>query len=277
MKKLSKSQRMSLISKVLVDNPFKLFTLHYFAQLYDCAKSTLSEDIAAIEEAFQVMEEGEVISISGASGGIYFAPYYTPAQIQEVKESICTQLNDYNRVIPGGYVYMNDLFFNPTMLKKMARCIITAFRDTAIDYIVTIETKGIPLAMSIAHELNLPVAVIRKSARLSEGTTMQMNYLTGSTQTIKTMAIPIRSLTRGANILLVDDFMKAGGTAKGVMDLVSEFEANIVGIAVVLATKTPHEKLIDTYFTLVEFDGVNHLEKCIRIKPSESSVKIERE
>lgn len=274
MKKISKSQRMSLISKVLVDNPFKLFTLQYFSESYDCAKSTLSEDIAAIEEAFRTMKEGEVISVSGASGGIYFAPYYTPEQVQEVKESICTQLNDYSRVITGGYVYMNDLFFNPTMLKKMARCIITAFRGKTIDYIVTIETKGIPLAMSIAHELNLPVAVIRKSARLSEGTTIQMNYLTGSAQTIKTMAIPIRSLTRGANILLVDDFMKAGGTAKGIMDLVTEFEAHIVGVAVVLATKTPQEKLIDDYYTLVEFDGVDHQEKCIRIKPSESVITL---
>lgn len=268
MKKISKSQRLSIITKILVDNPFKLFTLHYFSDKFDCAKSTLSEDITSIEEVFAMMNEGTIISVAGAAGGIYFAPYYTEEQIQDVKLDICKRLNDYSRVIPGGFVYMNDLFFDPTMLKKMARCIVTEFKDKTIDYIVTIETKGIPLAMSIAQELNIPVAVIRKSARLSEGTTIQMNYVTGSHRTIKTMAMPIRSLKRGSNILLVDDFMKAGGTAKGIRDLVSEFDAKVVGVAVVLATKEPREKLISNYYTLVEYDGVDDELEEIRIKPS---------
>lgn len=269
MKKISKSQRISIITKTLVDNPFKLFTLHYFSDKFDCAKSTLSEDITSIEEIFVAMNEGAIISVAGAAGGIYFAPYYSDKQIEEVKVDICQRLNDYSRVIPGGFVYMNDLFFDPTMLKRMARCIVTEYKDKDIDYIVTIETKGIPLAMSIAQELNIPVAVIRKSARLSEGTTMQMNYVTGSHRTIKTMAMPIRSLKRGSNILLVDDFMKAGGTAKGIKDLVKEFDAHVVGVAVVLATKEPKEKLISDYYTLVEFDGVDDKEERIRIQPSE--------
>ncbi len=269
MKKISKSQRLSLITKILVDNPFKLFTLHYFSEKFACAKSTLSEDIASIEEAFQLMSEGDIISVAGAAGGVYFAPYYTEKQIEDVKKEICIRLNDYSRVIAGGYVFMNDLFFDPAMLKKMARCIVTEYRDKQIDTIVTIETKGIPLAMSIAHELNVPVAVIRKSARLSEGTTMQMNYVTGSSKTIKTMAMPIRSIKRGANLLLVDDFMKAGGTAKGIADLVREFDANVVGIAVVLATKEPSEKIVDDYYTLVEYDGVDVSHQMVKIKPSQ--------
>jgi len=268
MKKLSKSQRLSLITKILVDNPFKLYTLHYFSDMFNCAKSTLSEDITAIEESLRAMEQGKIVSVSGAAGGVYFAPYYTESQIEEVKREICEQLNDYGRVIPGGYVYMNDLFFDPGMLKKMARCIVTYFKDKHIDYIVTIETKGIPLALSIARELNIPLAVIRKQARLSEGTTIQMNYVTGSSKSIKTMSMPIRSIKREASILLVDDFMKAGGTAKGIMDLVSEFDAKVVGVAVVLATKEPKEKLVKEYYTLVEYEGVDEQAKKINIQPS---------
>jgi len=82
--------------------------------------------------------------------------------------------------------------------------------------------------------------------------------------------MPIRSLKRNSNLLLVDDFMKAGGTAKGIKDLVKEFEANVVGVAVVLATKEPKEKLINDYYTLVEFDGVDDELELIRIKPSKS-------
>ncbi len=268
MKKISKAQRLSLITKILVEHPFKLYTLQYFSERFDCAKSTLSEDITVIQETIQSMDEGTIISVSGASGGIYYAPYLTETQIEAVKQEICDQLNDYSRVIPGGYVYMNDLFFDPRMLKKMARCIVTKYKEERIDYVVTIETKGIPLAMSIAHELNIPVAVVRKSARLSEGTTMQMNYVTGSSKSIRTMAMPIRSIKRESNILLVDDFMKAGGTAKGIVDLMKEFDAHIVGVAVVLATKHPKDKLIKEYYTLVDYDGVDDETHSIRIAPS---------
>lgn len=270
MKKFSKAQRLSLITKILVDNPFKLFTLHYFSDRFDCAKSTLSEDITSIEEVLHSEQEGSIISVSGAAGGIYYAPYYTKEQIEDTKREICLRLNDYKRVIPGEFVYMNDLFFDPVMLKKMARCIVTRYKESKIDYVVTIETKGIPLALSIAKELNVPIAVIRKSARLSEGTTIQMNYMTGSSRTIKTMAMPMRSIKRGSSILLVDDFMKAGGTAKGIKDLMFEFDAKVVGVAVVLATKEPQEKLITDYYTLVEFEGVDTIEKCVRINPSKN-------
>ncbi len=268
MNRLSKAQRISLITKIFVDHPFHMYTLQYFSEKFQCAKSTLSEDINLIEEVFRKNDEGEIISVSGAAGGIYYAAYMKQEKIEKVKQLICHKLNDYKRVIPGGFVYMNDLFFDSKMLKKMARCIITKYREHQIDYVVTIETKGIPLAMAIANELNIPVAVVRKSARLSEGTTMQMNYVTGSSRSIKTMAMPIRSIQRKSNILLVDDFMKAGGTAKGMADLMSEFEANIIGVAVVLATKEPKEKLIKNYYTLVEYDGVDEDKREIKINPA---------
>ena len=39
-----------------------------------------------------------------------------------------------------------------------------------------------------------------------------------------------------SKVLFVDDFMKAGGTAKGVTDLMKECEAEVVGIGVVMTT-----------------------------------------
>ena len=94
-----------------------------------------------------------------------------------------------------------------------------------------------------------------------------MNYVTGSAKSIKTMALPIKSIQRGAKILFVDDFMKAGGTAKGIIDLMKEFDVEVVGAAVVMATKEPIKKLIQDYFALVEFQGVDEEIKDINILP----------
>lgn len=268
-KKISKAERLAIITQTLVEHPSQIFTLQYFSDTLFCAKSTLSEDIDIIEKLFKSEGLGEIVSVSGAAGGIYYAPTLTQLQIEAVQAEICKTLADYSRVIPGGFVYMTDIFYDPVILRKIARCIVTKFRNESIDYVVTIETKGIPLAIIIAQLLNRPISVVRKAARLSEGTTMQMNYLTGSSKSIGTMSLPMRSIKRGARILLVDDFMKAGGTAKGIIDLMKEFEATVVGVAVVLAAKSPEKKLIKDYYTLVEFQSIDEETETIHVVPKQ--------
>lgn len=265
--KLNKAERLTFITKTLVDNPSKVFTLQYFSDLLECAKSTLSEDVDIIGKLLRNSELGEIYSISGASGGVFFSPTLTEEQINEEKNELCRLLHDKKRIITGGYLYMNDIFYDPSKLKKIARVMATSFLNQEIDYVVTIETKGIPLATVLASMLNKPIIVVRKSARLTEGSTIQMNYLAGSTKVIKTMALPIRALERGSKVLFVDDFMKAGGTAKGVIDLMKEFDVQVVGVSVVMATKEPVKKLVENYYALVELESIDEESKTIKIYP----------
>ncbi len=264
--KLNKAERQAFITKILVESPARVFTLQYFSDILDCAKSTLSEDVDVIGKLFKNTEMGEIFSLSGASGGVYYAPTYTPSQMEDVKIELCKHLNDKKRIITGGYLYMNDIFYDPRMLKKIARVMATSFLRQEIDYVVTIETKGIPLATVLADILNKPIIVVRKSARLTEGPTIQMNYL-GSSKTIKTMALPIRALERGSKVLFVDDFMKAGGTAKGVIDLMKEFEVKVVGVSVVMATKEPVKKLVENYYSLIELEDIDEEKRIIKVHP----------
>lgn len=268
-RKISKAERIALITKTLIEHPSKIFTLQYFSELLSCAKSTLSEDIQSIEQVFEEKGFGEIRSVAGAAGGIYYAPIVNAEQLQSIKEALCEELIEHTRIIPGGYLYMNDIMYNPKWLLDMSKCIATEFMGETIDYVITIETKGIPIALTLANLLNKPIVVLRKSARLTEGTTIQMNYVTGSQKSIKTMAMPIRSIHRGARVLFVDDFMKAGGTAKGIIDLMKEFDATVVGTAVVMVATEPKNKLIDDYFALVEFKGIDEEHKSIHVLPYE--------
>lgn len=265
--KLNKAERLSYITKTLVAHPSKVFTLQYFSDLLECAKSTLSEDVDTISKLLKSTELGKIKSISGASGGVYFSPTLTEEQIDNEKEELCRILHDKKRIITGGYLYTNDIFYDPNRLKKIARVMLSIFQNHEFDYVVTIETKGIPLATILADMFNKPIIVVRKSARLTEGPTIQMNYLAGSTKTIKTMALPIRALERGSKALFVDDFMKAGGTAKGVIDLMKEFEVEVVGVSVVLATKEPVKKLVENYYALVELESIDEDNRVINIYP----------
>lgn len=65
------------------------------------------------------------------------------------------------------------------------------------------------------------------------------------------MFLPKRSLAAGSNVLIIDDFMKAGGSALGLEHLVKEFDARVVGTGVLIATGQPVDKLVSKYSSLL--------------------------
>lgn len=97
---------------------------------------------------------------------------------------------------------------------------------------MTVATKGIPIAQSVATYLNVPFVIVRNDSKITEGSTVSVNYVSGSSERIKKMELSKRSLTEGANVLIVDDFMKGGGTINGMKTLIEEFDANLIGITV---------------------------------------------
>ena len=44
------------------------------------------------------------------------------------------------------------------------------------------------------------------------------------------MSLARRNLPEGSKVLIIDDFMKAGGTVQGMKDLLHEFNAEVVGV-----------------------------------------------
>ena len=137
----------------------------------------------------------------------------------------------------------------------------------APDYIMTVESKGIPLALATARAFNVPMVMARKQARITEGPAVGISYLSGSTKKIQSMSLPKRALPVGAKVLIVDDFMQAGGTAKGLRELASEVGAKVVGVVALIATKEPIKKKIDEYATLFVLKNVDEDAKKIEIYP----------
>ncbi len=74
MEKLSRNSRVSIITKVLIENPNKIIGLNKFSDLLNAAKSTISEDIVIVREVLSKFSMGKVETIAGAAGGIRYIP-----------------------------------------------------------------------------------------------------------------------------------------------------------------------------------------------------------
>jgi xanthine phosphoribosyltransferase len=166
------------------------------------------------------------------------------------------------------FVYMTDVIFDPRVVNRIGEIFYSRFHEAAPDFIVTMETKGIPPAMMTARAFNLPLVIIRDAGRVTEGSSVSINYISGSTQRIQTMTLSRRALPEGARVLIIDDFMKGGGTAKGMQDLMAEFKAQVVGTGVVVSTRDPREKLVRDFYALLELVEIDDAKKEIIIRPA---------
>jgi purine operon repressor len=272
-KKYKRNQRIGALMKIFAERPNYIFSYNYFSEIFNAAKSTISEDVAIVKELVEELDCGKIETISGAAGGAVFIPSLGVEEKQKILNELCDLFSQKNRIIAGGFIYMTDLFNNPNIVSNIAKIISSEFSGIKIDYVVTVETKGIPVAIMTAQKLNVPVAVIRRNNKVTEGATVSINYVSGSSNTIQTMSLSRRSLKDNAKVLIVDDFMKGGGTAKGMADMMREFNAQVVGTAVVIETKQPDKKLVEDYLSLLVLNRINDKEGIIEIEPNYKLLK----
>ena len=265
---MRRAHRIAAITKTLVERPYHIFGVGEFVDLFGVARSTLSEDLAIIRTTCETLEMGRVETIPGAVGGVRYLPFLTKEQILSHVEEICQRLREPQRILTGGFHYMEDLTFSPELLRPVGSIFATAFASVAAEYVVTVETAGIPVALQVAQALDLPLVVVRRQSRPTEGPVLTMNFVSGSRQ-IETMALSRRALPQGSKVLLIDDFMKAGGTLRGLSDLMGEFECQVVGKGVLIESSWPEEKLIEEHLSLVHLEEVDVKEQRVVVRPAD--------
>ena len=259
--KLKRSERMVVISNYLINNPYQLTSLNTFAERYEAAKSSISEDVAIIKKAFEESQIGEIETVTGASGGVMFTPTISDEDARSLVEDLCKRLSESDRILPGGYLYLSDLLSTPSILKNVGRIIASAFKGQKIDAVMTVATKGVPLANAVADVLNIPFVIVRRDLKITEGSTVSVNYVSGSSDRIEKMFLSKRSLKPNSRVLIVDDFLKGGGTITGMISLLSEFDSELVGVAV-FAENAKGDRDIHEYKSLLTvFDIVVKAQK----------------
>lgn len=267
MKKLKRSSRLVDMTQFLLGRPHVLIPLTHFAERYESAKSSISEDLAIVKEVFEEEGIGELHTVAGAAGGVRFVPSVTQSDALEFMKEICKMLERPDRLLPGGYLYMTDILGQPSLLNEIGRIFASRFSKRDIDLVMTVETKGIPLAYSVAQHLNLPVVTVRRDAKVTEGSSVSINYVSGSNKRIQTMSLARRALKEQSRVLIVDDFMKAGGTIRGMMDLLHEFNATVKGVCVLIESDDTEEHLVDQHISLARLTGVDTKNKKISVVP----------
>ncbi|MEC5426004.1 pur operon repressor [Virgibacillus sp. C22-A2] len=265
---MKRSNRLVALTNFFLENPRKHKQLPYFVKTLNTTKSSISEDLDIIHTVFQSEELGYLKRVTGAAGGVQYIPEYSHEKSIQFTYELCKMLEDPVRILPGGYLYMSDLLGNPKTVREIGRVFASVFSQLDIDVVMTVATKGIPLAYAVASFLDVPVVIVRRDPKVTEGSSVSINYVSGSSRRIQTMVLPKRSLKEGSNVCIIDDFMKAGGTINGMINLLNEFNANVTAIGVLAeADDEEEERVVEGYTSLVKITNVDIKQNYIEVHP----------
>lgn len=267
MERIRRNERMAAMTRILVESPNRIFTLGYFCELFGAAKSTLSEDIDILRGVFAQFGLGQIDTVTGAAGGVRYRPGMQQKDALACVGEMAQMLSASGRVLPGGFVYMADILSRPDLVEKMGTIIASQYYRAEPDFVLTMETKGIPVALMAAKALGVPLVIVRRDSKVYEGPAVNINYL-ASAGRVETMSLSRRAVKEGQRALIVDDFMRAGGTARGMVDMMREFAVTVVGVCVLASTQEPAKKRIDGVKSLLVIDGTDEATGMAAVRPA---------
>lgn len=245
-----RTERLVRLAAKFMMCPSKLVSLTDLANKFDVSKTVISDDVEVINSAMGAEGFGQMVVDRGRSGGARFIPTCTPEYRRAFLSDIAQKLADPERNLPGGLIYYSDLIFNPETAIMLGYCMSSLFTETEPDVVMTSEVKGIPIAMFAAYALGVPLAVCRFRNRPSDGAAVGVHYPTASGD-VKTMYIGTRQMKRGCRVLIIDDFMRGGSTASGMLLMAKQFDAEVAGVGVFIAYDEPKEKAVPDYRSLL--------------------------
>ncbi|MDO4357864.1 MAG: pur operon repressor [Clostridia bacterium] len=262
MERIKRNERLSAMTQILTGTPNQIHTLSEFCEMFGAAKSTISEDIDLIAQAVSHFDLGRVETVAGAAGGVHFRAIPSMNKTKRILSDLSARLSEPGRVLPGGFLYTSDISCEPQVAEQLGQILAAQYYDRWPHFVLTMETKGIPIALMTARMLNVPLVIARYDSRAYEGSAVKINYIAGGsdrggTERIETMALSRRAVQPGQRALIIDDFMKGGGTLQGMVDMMREFQAEVVGVGVMIATATPKVKRVAgarSLMVLREFD-----------------------
>ena len=130
------------------------------------------------------------------------------------------------------------LFYDVTTLLRDAEgfrlaidALATPHVGKGIDLVVGVESRGFILGAAVADRLGAGFVPVRKVGKLPGRTiraTYELEYGTDS------LEMHDDAIAAGQRVLIVDDLLATGGTAKATVDLVKQGGGSVVGVSVLI-------------------------------------------
>jgi xanthine phosphoribosyltransferase len=137
------------------------------------------------------------------------------------------------RCFEGGILKVDNFInhqMDPILMKSMAVEFVRRFASSKIDKILTVEASGIAPAIMVGYLLELPVVFAKKKMPSTMENMLVTEVFSFTKNKSYKVCVSKDYLCPGDKVLFIDDFLAHGNAAKGMIDLVQQAGAELVGM-----------------------------------------------
>ena len=133
---------------------------------------------------------------------------------------------------PGINFYdITTLLKHPEGLRQTVDALAAQFSGEKVDAVIGIEARGFIFAPALAYHLNAGFVPVRKPSKLPAETASISYALEYGEDTLE---IHRDAVTAGQRVIIADDLLATGGTAKAAVDLVESLGGVVAGLVFVV-------------------------------------------
>ena len=123
---------------------------------------------------------------------------------------------------------ITTLLQDPDGLRLAIDSLAKPFHDAKIDLVVGVESRGFIFGSAVADRIGAGFSPVRKPGKLPASTVRASYNLEYGSDALE---IHADAVTRGQRVLIVDDLLATGGTARATTELVKGLGGQIAGLA----------------------------------------------
>lgn len=147
------------------------------------------------------------------------------------------------KCLEGGILKV-DSFINhqmdPILMKSIGVEFVRRFASDRINKIITVEASGIAPAIMVGYLLELPVVFAKKKKPSTMDNMLVTSVFSFTKNRSYDVCVSKDFLCKGDRVLFIDDFLANGNAAKGIMDLVQQAGAEVVGMGFIIEKSFQH-------------------------------------
>ncbi len=147
------------------------------------------------------------------------------------------------KCFPGGILKV-DSFINHQMdaslMRSMAVEFVRRFASARINKIITVEASGIAPAIMVGNLLELPVVFAKKKKPSTMENVLSTTIHSFTKGRDYTVCVSAEYLGAEDRVLFIDDFLANGNAALGIMELVQQAGAELVGMGFLIEKAFQH-------------------------------------
>lgn len=134
------------------------------------------------------------------------------------------------------WLYPPSLYANPAAFRQLLDDLAEPFLSDKIDLVAGLDATGFILGAGLSVRLNAGFLAIRKAGTVSATSeTISFTNYTGRTGK---MEVHKPAFTRGARVVLVDQWIETGGTMRSSIELIERLGGIVAGIATICIEET---------------------------------------